>query len=357
MLIIQNQLQPGAIQNALFDLMREGLEAVRVCSAYMSVSGSEILLDGIRRSADGGNLDRIEKTIVTSLDFGITDPDALAFWGDVPGTRVFVAGAALLDHGNLVPQVAFHPKLYVFDRPEGAIGSLVGSANLTNRGLTINSEAAWAESAHDRAAEMNIAWDTVTHGAVPLTGEILARYRELRRRMPRERAIEELEPVPAPAIGPQGRYTPFADADVDPQAFTQMWIQSRGMQGGARTQLEMPRGSHRFFGATYEGYDYDRVEHIAEPELFSGRMEWRNRPVTWHGDNRMERINLPSAAMGGFAYENSLILFRRVARNRFELRVYPWDSDSARAYVEASRRAGLVFRVGRNSDRLAGFLP
>lgn len=357
MLVIQNELQPGAIQNALFDLMREGLEAVRVCSAYMSVSGSEILLDGIRRSADGGNLDRIEKTIVTSLDFGITDPDALAFWGDVPGARVFVAGAALLDYGNLVPQVAFHPKLYVFDRPEGTIGSLVGSANLTNRGLTINSEAAWAEPAHDRAAEMNIAWDTVTHGAIPLTGEILARYRELRRRMPRDRAIQELEPVPAPAIGPQRRYTPFADADVDPQAFTQMWIQSRGMQGGARTQLEMPRGSHRFFGATYEGYDYDRVEHIAEPELFSGRMEWRNRPVTWHGDNRMERINLPSAAMGGFAYENSLNLFRRVARNRFELRVYPWDSDSARAYVEASRRAGLVFRVGRNSDRLAGFLP
>ncbi len=52
-----------------------------------------------------------------------------------------------------------------------------------------------------------------------------------------------------------------------------------------------------------------------------------------------------------------LILFRRIARNTFELRVHPWDSDAARAYVEASRRAGLVFRVGRNSNRLAGFVP
>jgi hypothetical protein len=48
----------------------------------------------------------------------------------------------------------------------------------------------------------------------------------------------------------------------------------------------------------------------------------------------MERINLPSQAMGGFDYEESLILFRRLGGNNFELRVYPWDSDSARAYVE-----------------------
>lgn len=358
MLVVQNELQPGEIQNALFDLMRNGIEGIRVCCAYMSVSGSQILLDGIRRSAPGGNHDQVEKTIVTSLDFGITDPEALAFWSDAPRSRVFVAGAGLVEQGNLVPQVAFHPKLYLFDKPEGRIGSLVGSANLTNRGLTINSEAAWAEAEHGEAASVNAAWDVITHGAVPLTREILAGYRALRRRAPpRERAAEELEPVPAPAIGPLRRYTLFAEADIDPRAFTQMWIQSRGMQGGARTQLEMPRGSHRFFGPTYRGYDYDRVEHIAEPVLVSGQAEWRNRPVTWHGDNRMERINLPSAAMGGFAYEDSLILFRRIGRNRFELRVYPWDSDPARAYVEASRRAGLVFRVGRNSDRLAGFLP
>lgn len=357
MLVVQNELQPGAIENALFDLMRNGIESIRVCCAYISVSGSEILLDGVRRSAARRNYEQVDKTIITSLDFGITDPDALALWRDVPRSRVFIVGAGLLEQGNLVPQVAFHPKLYVFDKPEGAIGSLVGSANLTNRGLTVNTEAAWAEPVHANAAPVNAAWDVMTHGAVPLTPDILAAYRALRRRIPRERTVEELEPVPAPAIGPLRAYTPFAEAEIDPGAFSQMWVQSRGMQGGAGTQLELPRGSHRFFGAAYAGYDYERVEHIAEPVLLSGRREWRNRPVTWHGDNRMERINLPSAAMGGFAYENSLILFRRVARNRFELRVYPWDSDPARARIEAARRAGLVFRVGRNSDRIAGFLP
>lgn len=162
--------------------------------------------------------------------------------------------------------------------------------------------------------------------------------------------------MPQPEIGPVRQYIPFADAEVDPGTCNQMWIQSRGIQGGAGTQLELPRGAHRFFGAAYEGYDFNRVEHIAEPILVSGRRTWRDRPLTWHGDNAMERINLPSLAMGGFVYEDSMILFRRIARNTFELRVYPWVSDSARAFLEASRRAGHVFRVGRNSSRLAGFI-
>ncbi len=136
-----------------------------------------------------------------------------------------------------------------------------------------------------------------------------------------------------------------------------MWIQSRGMQGGAGTQLELPRGAHRFFGARYTDYDFARVEHIAEPILVAGRRRWTDRPLTWHGDNAMERINLPSQAMGGFRYEHSLILLRSIARNTFELRVYPWESDSAHAYVEASRRAGLLFRVGLRTDRLVGYVP
>lgn len=357
MFVIQNEARPGEIQNALYDLMRDGVAGVRVCSAYITMSGSEILFDGIRRSAPNGDDERVRKTVVTSLDFGLTDPAALAFWTNMPHCRVLVAGVPLLERGNLVPHTAFHPKLYVFDKPDGTVGSLVGSANLTNRGLTINSEVAWCERDHGRGDGVNVAWDAAVQTAVPLTQDILDRYRALHRRAARARPTEETEPVPAPAVGPPRRYAPFGDADIEPGAYSQMWVQSRGLQGGARTQLELPRRSHRFFGAAYQDYDFDRVDHIAEPVLVSGRRTWRDRPLTWHGDNAMERINLPSLAMGGFAYENSLILFRRVAPNTFELRVYPWDSDSARAYVEASRRAGLVFRVGRNSNRIAGFLP
>jgi len=355
MFVTQNEQAPGEIQNALFDLMRNSVAAVRVCSAYVSMSGSDILFSGITRSAPGGDHERVSKTIVTCLDFGLTDPDALRFWSGLQNCNVRVASTHLLERGSLIPHAAYHPKLYLFEKADGTLSSLVGSANLTNRGLTINNEIAWSQE-HAQAEPVNEAWDNAVRGTVPLTQQIVDRYDELRQRVPNKRPTEETEPVPEPAIGGLRRYRPFGDAGIAPEAYNQMWIRSRGMQGGARTQLELPRGAHRFFGAAYDDYNFAHVDHIAEPILVSGRKTWHDRPLTWHGDNAMERINLPSLAMGGFAYENSLILFRRIAPNTFELRVYPWDSDSARAYVEASRILGLVFRVGRNSNRLAGFL-
>lgn len=357
MLVLQNELRPAGMQNALFDLMREGIERVRICSAYITISGTEILFEAISRFAPDGNHERVGKTIVTSLDFGLTDPDALRFWSQMAHSEVLVSGAERLMHGSVVPRSAFHPKFYLFDRPDGSMGSLVGSANLTNRGLTINSEVAWLEIRCQQPAVINEAWTLAVQPAVPLTPEIIERYTALRQRVGPQHPPEETAPVPAPRLGSSARYAPFGDAHVDAGAYTQMWIQSHGLQGGARTQLELPRGAHRFFGVAYAGYAFNRVDHIAEPVLVSGQRIWRDRPLTWHGDNAMERINLPSLAMGGFHYEDSLILFRRIAPNTFELRVYPWASDSARAYIGASRAAALVFRVGRNSDRLAGFVP
>ncbi len=356
MFIVQNTARPGEIQNALFDLMRPGIESIRVCSAYVSLSGSHLLFDGISRSARDGDHETVRKTIVASLDFGLTDPAALEFWRNLRNTDVFVAGVSLLQQGNLIPAAAFHPKLYIVGRPNGSVGSLVGSANLTNRGLTINAEVAWLQGEHVQTDHVNDAWGVAVQPAVPLTPEILDGYRALRARTTPQHPTEELEPVPPPQIGTLGQYTPFGDAPVDPSAFSQMWVQSRGLQGGAQTQLELPRGAHRFFGATYTGYDFTHVDHIAEPVLVSGGREWRDRPLTWHGDNAMERINLPSRSMGGFDYADSLILFRRIGPNTFELRVHRWDSDSARACIAASQRLGLVFRVGRNSNRLAGFI-
>jgi HKD family nuclease len=356
MFVVQNETAPATMQSALFDLMRDGIESMRVCCAYMTMSATQTLYDGLERAAPAGGAGAVRKTIVTALDYGLTDPEALQFWRE-RGTQVFVAGSEMVENGSLIPRAAFHPKFYLFGRPNGSIGSLVGSANLTNRGLTINAEVGWVERELAAVQDAEHAWKAAISPTAPLTDELLARYAELRTRAAGPvQDSEELEPVPEPPLGRPHRYRPFADAGIEPGDYTQMWIQSRGMQGGAGTQLELPRGSHRFFGAARAPYAYDRVAHIAEPVLVSGRQTWRNRSLTWHGDNAMERINLPSATMGGFRYANSLILFRRITANTYELRVYPWDSDPRRAYVEASRRLGLVFRVGRNSNRIAGFL-
>ena len=356
MFIVQNQSCPGTILNGLLDMMRGGIVSVRICCAYVSMSGSQMLFDGIRRSAAHGDPATVEKTIVASLDFGLTEPDALRFWSEMDNSRVLVAGAPHLDAGRLTTHAAFHPKLYILRRRDDTLGTLVGSANLTNRGLTVNAEVGWLEPRHRAQEPVNQAWNAAIRPAVDLTPEILTHYTALRQNAAAEQPREEIEPVPEPQLDPLPAYGVMADAAIDPADYGHMWVQARRLSGGARTQLELPRASHRFFGPAYQGYDYEHVEHIAEPFLISGQRIWPNRPVTWHGDNRMERINLPSANMGGYAYEDALILFRRLEPNTFELRVYSWDSDTARSLVEASRLAGLLYRVGTRSPRLAGLL-
>ncbi|MDD9960870.1 MAG: phospholipase D family protein [Gammaproteobacteria bacterium] len=357
MFVIQNQTRPGEIQNALRDLMRDGVESVRVCSAYVTRKGSELLYDEIRRSSRNGDQDAVSKTIVASLDFGTTEPQALEYWMEIPGSRVLVAGADLLERRTLNPKVAFHPKVYAFGRPNGTVGSLTGSANLTSRGLTINSEAAWCVPKHASHEEVDVAWQSITQGTTPLTQELLDQYRLLREQTIGERQTRETQPVPEPEVGQLGDYQPFAVAVADPDRHARMWIQARQLQGGSHTQLELPRGSHRFFGAVQIPAGADQVVRLAELVLTSGQSSWPECPLTWHPNNQMERINLPSIAKGGYDYNNTLILFRRLGEGRFELQAHPWDSDSCRAFVEASRTTNLLFRVGRNSNRLYGLLP
>ena len=352
MFVVQSQLRPAEIQNALHDLMRDGVSRVRVCSAYLSRMGSRMLLDAIERNAPRGNSENVRTMVVTSLDFGLTEPAALRMWHNLQAD-VYVAGTAVLAHATLVPEAAFHPKFYVFDRPDGTVGCLVTSANLTNRGLTINSEVGWADSAADAGAA-DRAWRAAVELAVPLTEDILRRYEE--RRMPARDRTDDMAPVPRPPL-PAEPLATFGDVSIDLSRHNQMWVQSFEMSGGSGTQLELPRGAHQFFGGTIADYEAMDVDAIAEPTLVAGGREWEHCPLRWHGNNRMERINLPSVAKGGFNYAQSMILFRRLQTNRFELRVYPWESDTARACMEASRQRGLLFRVGQtNTSRLAGLI-
>lgn len=121
---------------------------------------------------------------------------------------------------------------------------------------------------------------------------------------------------------------------------------------GSHAQLELPRGAGRFFGFDFD--DYDNAHHlIGVPPLFSGGKTWSDRQLTWHGNNRMERMNLPTIELGGFAYGNTVILFKRQAQG-FQLIVAPWDSAAADAWRAASRKTGHVYKLGRRTRRICG---
>ena len=95
---------------------------------------------------------------------------------------------------------------------------------------------------------------------------------------------------------------------------------------------------------------------IGKPVLRSGPRVWDDRILKWHGHNRMERLNLPTQLQGGFEYLHSAVLFRRLRDGSFELVVAPWDSDMARAWRKASAEKGLLFRLGKTSNRLVGLI-
>jgi hypothetical protein len=143
---------------------------------------------------------------------------------------------------------------------------------------------------------------------------------------------------------------------VDLQAHRGMWIQVDKLSGGAQSQLELPRGAHRFFGFTFDQYSASSKVTIGKLELRNGRKAWNDKLLTWHGNNMMERINLPTVSTGGYTYADSAVLFRRLGGNAYELLVVAWDSDLARSWRQASADTQRLFRFGGSSKRVVGLL-
>lgn len=92
MLITQSSARPSEIRNGVSDLISGNVEAVVVCSAYVSVDGSVLLTQLLRSNAVTSIVD-LPKTVLTCFDYGITAPEALEYWLVQPNTTVLVSGA------------------------------------------------------------------------------------------------------------------------------------------------------------------------------------------------------------------------------------------------------------------------
>ncbi len=201
-LVIQNPIAPAGIRHALVDLAGKDTTELRIASAYVTHSGSNLLLQAITKSLGQDAFAAIPKVLVTSFDFGLTEPNALSSWLRLKNVSVLIVGADMLEAGYLTPTQAFHPKMYAFGKMNTEFNLLVGSANLTGRGLTINSEAAWSQQGVPYT-EIDEAFTRVCHRAVMLTDGLLSSYRSLRQKRPApaeiRREVEQVE-VPAPIL-------------------------------------------------------------------------------------------------------------------------------------------------------------
>jgi HKD family nuclease len=361
MIVVQNMGNPAAIRNAIADLIPNDTVDMRLASAYMTRSGCSLLLDTAYDTVGRDAFLAIPKLILTSFDFGLTEPQALRIWLDMPNTTIRVSGFERLQQGTLAPLRAFHPKLYSFGLRNGwSCNALIGSANLTGRGLSVNTEVASAQWGVPRG-EIDAAFATMSSESTLLTDDLLANYEVVRQHQrPPEGIAQEIDAVPQPPTAIDGTLPLFRQAiesGVDPAMFSSMWVQGEALQGGSHNQLELPRGGHRFFGFYFDQYDYPHNLPIGTPILRSGQKAWADRPLTWHGNNRMERINLPTINQGGFSYVGTAVMFRRLAGGFFELIVTPWDSDLARSWRIASSQRHCLFRLGAiATSRVVGLI-
>ncbi|MEX2498330.1 MAG: phospholipase D-like domain-containing protein [Wenzhouxiangellaceae bacterium] len=361
MLVYQSPQFPNRILSALSDLMGPDVTAIKVCAAYTSLGGSNLFMNQVNTRINKSKDDHIPISLITSLDYGITEPAALKCWHKYAFSDVYIRGEELLKNNNLIPESsAFHPKMYIFERgnnDETSVCTLVGSANLTTRGLTVNSEIAW-QSKSSVTSEVNDCWAGVMSSVVPLSTNILETYSKLHTNRYRSPTEAENEPVNEPRSSDADGL--FAESGIDPLDYEVLWVQTRNMSGGAASQAEMPRGAYRFFAGVDPDHNTtnNQVQVLKEIEIRLNGHIYSDKRVTWHPNNGMERLNLPSHNRTGIHLENSMILLRRIDGMTYELSVLPWESDIARAICAATEIHKKLFHVAKNkTDRLCGLLP
>src|SRR6266852_7264481 len=140
-LVLQSADRPGTVLNAISDVVTPDTEALTLAVAYVTPDGVDSLVKRLAMRLAPRTIQELTPAIVTSFDFGWTAPKALRTLADDCGFDVRIA--------NLVPGTArprktrgFHSKIYLACHPESC-GLFVGSANLSARALTVNTEAGY----------------------------------------------------------------------------------------------------------------------------------------------------------------------------------------------------------------------
>lgn len=343
-LVVQSPTQPERIIGALEDLIDDETAEIRLSVAYVTASGMQLLVERLTEKLGLVKWGKMRKRLITCVDYGITEPEAMAAWISFPLSSLHVHNADLIAGPNFNPKIAFHIKMYEF-RTDKKANLMVGSANLSARALIFNSEAASLHVGVSNLKALDGTWKRMRMGAVAGTPALIAAYDAVRAKHPPPTS----PPISAPASSPvQSLWEAINSAACDPAAYEYFWVDAGYLSGGSQNQLELPRGANRYFGFHFADYDLAQ-EPIGLVDLAVRSAVHSGRPLSWHGDNRMERVNLPT----GFNYAGNVMLFRR-RPTWFDLTWTPLGSERAVAWAGASEAAGQRHWVGRKGGRVCG---
>lgn len=350
-MIYQSPIRANVVFEVLVDAASPATTAFRAAVAYVTREGARRLVDEL--AARVGTLwTEIPKALVTCFDFGVTEPGALEYLQQA-GFEVRIANLGADGAIRLSPAASsFHPKVYLTYDAD-VVRAVIGSANLSRRAMSVNTEVVTATSLEPALAEA--VWAEMAANSVALTPKLLQTYIEMR---PRQRAATARDEPPIPTTTSSSALPEFRaeveSGKIDPSSHQAFWVEVGGPSGGVGSQLELPRRGNTFFGFDFDDYDNVSVVAIGQRTLATSTGSWTCK-LAWHGDNRMERINLPTTNRSGLRYSNKIVLFQRSGEG-FELTVAEPDSARARRWTEESASAGTLYRFGSRSPRRCGLL-
>lgn len=336
-------------------------DAVDVAVAYATRQGVRRLLNQVASS----KWTNAAKRWLISIDFGVTEPDALEELIGVPNSRVRIPGGlAVLASAALRPRVTFHTKAYLFrvNGSEVPAALVVGSANLSANALLVGAECAvtqaWTQPL--TASEMDLLqapvdfgkwFDQVWDQSSP-AAELLNEYRNRFTVAERPEALRDEETeitslvIEPTTVGSVELIAAMAAADS-------LWVETRKLYanlgaGNPGNQLEAKKGIRVFFGFTSAEVAPNHQFGVVCLQV-QGH-DAVERGVRF-GDNQMDKVNLPAPGVDGPpTYNYSFLLFERAGMNGavplFRLRVLNHAQLTMRKQAARETR-DLVMQGGR----------
>lgn len=138
-------------------------ENVKIAVAYLKNSGLESIKQSLKENRQNNNI-----SIITGLDFGITDSESLL---ELQNMNIGC---------NIINDLNFHPKLYIFENFDSAT-MILGSSNLSEGGLAINYEANIIITGKKSESPLKDAieyFSFLQSKSIPLDEKIIKLYRE-----------------------------------------------------------------------------------------------------------------------------------------------------------------------------------
>jgi HKD family nuclease len=344
---------------------------VDIAVAYASHAGVALLDQRLSFSSAWPDA---SKRFLVSIDFGITDPRALARLAGLPNAEVRVPnGPSVLASPRLQPPNTFHTKSYLFRSATWKSPSalVVGSANLTVSALASGSEVvvkqSWTSSLsrsdrrHLSRAKPFLAWFEDAWAAASPLENILGEYQLRYRRRPTPRTPpEERTPATRNYLGSGDDQEVTGALTVQLAAAKALWFRTetlyhnRGI-GKPGNQLDTPRGTRVFFGFAPEKVSKNHI--FGNVYIRVAGYSSVTRSVRF-GNNEMDKVNLPIPGTGGpESYDDAYLIFERADMSKgglpqFALTVTDKNGLDARVQAAANsvnlsmtsgREYGLLF--------------